>query len=63
MSLTSTSPINAATIPPAAKNIPPIGDPPLLPFLNQNWREGEPETASIIQQGEADKVSFNLEME
>jgi hypothetical protein len=62
MSLTSTSPINAA-IPPAAKNITPIGDPPLIPFPNQNWREGGPQTVSIIRQGEADKVSFDSEME
>ena len=40
-----------------------LADSPLIPFLNQNWREGEPQTASIIRQGEADKISFDLEME
>ena len=35
----------------------------VIPFPNQTWREGGPRTVSIIRQGEADKVSFDLEME
>jgi hypothetical protein len=34
-----------------------------IPFLNRKSREGEPQTVSIIRQGEADKISFDLEME
>jgi hypothetical protein len=34
----------------------------LIPFPNQKCGEGEPQTVSIIRQGEADKVSFDLEM-
>jgi hypothetical protein len=34
----------------------------VIPFLNQEWREGEPQPVSMIRQGEADKVSFDLEM-
>jgi hypothetical protein len=30
---------------------------------HQTWREGEPQTVSIIRQGKADKVSLDLEME
>ena len=35
----------------------------LLPFPDQKWHEGEPQTESIIRQGKADQVSFDLEME
>jgi hypothetical protein len=35
----------------------------LIPLPNQNRREGEQQTISIIRQGEADKVSCDLEME
>ena len=35
----------------------------VIPFPNQKWREGEPQTVPIIRQGEADNVSFDFEME
>ncbi|SDX15588.1 hypothetical protein [Nitrosomonas communis] len=35
----------------------------VISFPNQKWREGEPQTVSIIRHGEADKISFDLQME
>ncbi|SFI53107.1 hypothetical protein SAMN05428978_101526 [Nitrosomonas sp. Nm34] len=34
-----------------------------IPFLNQKCSKGEPQAVSIIRQGEASQVSFDLEME
>ena len=35
----------------------------VISFPNQKCRKGEPQTVSIIRQGEADKISFDLQME
>jgi hypothetical protein len=38
----------------------PIG---LIPFQNISWREDEPQTVQGARQGEADKVTDDVEME